>query len=92
MLAIPTPKANTIVKVNAYNKIGSLKIVLKNLIGPFLVIANNENSNKPKFSIADKTIAGLPISVIEGLYIAVKIAIGANLISPEKVPSSFPIL
>ena len=60
-------------------------------MGETLIKLNNVKSIKIKFSIAENTMVGLPISQIKVIHNAVKIAFGATEIKLIKLPSNFPI-
>ena len=60
-------------------------------MGEILIKLKNVNTIKIKFSTAENTIVGLPISHKKGLNSAVNIAFGATEIKLTKLPSNFPI-
>ena len=89
--AIPTPKAKRIENIKQYIKKGSLNKVLKTENGETLINVYNVKIIKIKFSIAENTMVGLPISHKKGLNNAVKMAFGATESKLIKLPSNFPI-
>ena len=82
--AIPTPNAKKMEKTKQYIKNGSWIKILKTFIGFILIKVKNVITSKIVFSMAERTMVGLPISHKNGLNKAVIIARGATLNRTKK--------